>query len=912
MRTSRAWVLMVTSVGVPLGRRQPLGHYGWGMTIETERTTSTARAMVVGEDLQILDTEARELAPRARELLTRLPRGAHVDELQSSVVRLTSGEHTDPAELRAELRERRAELREASEELALSVAAAGSLPLVPRVPLQADETERLRQLMADYEMLARGQILAGMSVRVEVADRDEAVRVSRRVSAHLPTLVALTASSPFAQDGQDTGYASARSLAVYRWPTTGLVPPVETAREYDDLVARLMAGGVISDPELVRFGVQPVDGLGPDGLPDGRAMVELRSCDACPSVDTIVLVATLFRALVDREARALADGAPADAPLEQELRAALWRAARSGLEGTLVDVESMMEYPAPEVISQLVEELAEPLAATGDLELVRELTDDALHGGSSAFRQRRALRRRGSADDVVDLVVAETERNLDPGAADGQDAPTPGRGDMFDAYVPIEGVGGDDAWDEAIDADGRPREFYRPVLDGMASMGTVRLRARQTEHERRAAVKGITFRVTGEDRAQVLPMDVVPRVIESAEWERLARGIEQRERALDAFLSDVYGAQEFVRSGRLAPEALDRTPGYHQHTGRAMAPGRVRAHICGVDLVCTDDGRWVVLEDNLRMPSGAAFCHSIRGLSESLFPDILSGYDLRDPQEAYGMIQTTLEAAAPPAAGDTVHLGVLSSGPGDSGWYEHSLIAERTGAALVTPERIAVIDGVLHHRDASGVHRLDVVYARIDEEMLLSSFGFDGRQLRDGILEALSTGTLTIANALGNGVADDKAIYASVPEMIEFFLGEEPITDQVPTYICADRTQRDAVLERLDEMVVKPIDGYGGAGITIGPECTDEELAIRREELRNQPERFIAQEVVRLSTLPTFDGTHMQRRHVDLRAFVHVRQDGDRTTAHAVPTGLTRVAPAGSMIVNSSRGGGAKDTWILR
>ena len=245
-------------------------------------------------------------------------------------------------------------------------------------------------------------------------------------------------------------------------------------------------------------------------------------------------------------------------------------------------------------------------------------------------------------------------------------------------------------------------------------------------------------------------------------------------------------------------------------------------------------------------------------------------------------------------------------------WFEHRLIAQRTGLPLVTPDRLTFRDGVLHYRAGRDLHRVDVMYARIDEDMLLSSPGDEGIPLRDGLLDALGAGRLTIANALGNGVADDKAVYASVPAMIDFYLGETPILEQVPTYLCADRTQRDLVLDRLGELVVKPIDGYGGLGITIGPECSEAELSARRKDLLTRPEGFIAQEVVPLSTLPTFDGTRMQRRHVDLRAFAHIRREGGRTTAHAVPAGLTRVAPAGSMIVNSSRGGGGKDTWIMR
>ena len=855
----------------------------------------TPGALTVDEDLHIVDQPARELVSRSSELLAALPRGAFHEGARACQIRHIVDGAGEPAELRDRLDRGRTELRGVSAELGLAVAAAGVLPVPVRMGDGADDTPLRRRLIADYESLARDQVHAGLRIRVAVGDRDTAVRVSRRLARFLPVLVAATASSPLRADGRDSGYASTRLLEEYNWPTAGIQVPVDTAADYDEMVSGLVSTGVVSDASMVRFGVQPA--------PD-RVSVELRGCDACPATGTVTLVAVLFRALVTRELRLLSAGTPTAVAAEPALRAALWRAARSGLEGDLVDLDAMRPVLAADLITSLVEDLAPEFGAGTDA--VGELVDETLHQGSSAFRQRRVLRRRGDVEDVVDLLVAETEGILDPSAVAAG-------GGAFDSYRPVEGVGGDETWDETFDTDGEPRAHYRTLIERMRALGTARLRARQFELERQTTAAGVSFRVTGQAHSQVMPVDLVPRVLEAEQWTRLARGIEQRERALDAFLRDVYGPQEFVRAGYLTPEALDRTPGYRPTNGRAGGTERVRANICGVDLVCTDDGRWVVLEDNLRMPAGAAFCHSLRGLSRSVSGDLMDGLDLHDPAEAYPMIGETLLAAAPPAAGDDVRLAVLSTGPGDSGWYEHTEIAERVGAALVIPERIAVVDGRLHHRDPrGGIHPVDVLYARIDEEMLLSSRGFDGQILRQPLLEAIDAGTLTVVNAFGNGVADDKATYVAVPDMIRFFLGEEPLTEQVPTYLCADREQRDVVLERLDQMVVKPIDGYGGAGITIGPECTAQELERRREELFVQPERYIAQEVVRLSTLPTFDGARAQRRHVDLRAFVHVRREGDRITATAVPAGLTRVAPEGSMIVNTSRGGGGKDTWIMR
>lgn len=856
------------------------------------------RSAVIEEDLHVLDTESRELAPGASELLDRRPGDVVAEEVRSCVIRTRTRPAHTASDLRAGLHDVREGLREAGEGCGLTVAAAGAVPLVPPGASLVDESPRMRRLLADYEYLARDQIYCGTRIRVDAVDTDEAVRLACRIADHLPVFLALTASSPFLRDGSDSGYASCRSVAASQWPTTAPVAGVCSAQEYHALVDDLVHSGVISDVSMVGFGIQPG--------PDGRS-VEILVCDACPSADATALVATLFRALVEREAAALAAGAEPSAPVETRLRSALWRAARSGLEGSLVDPVTFRPRPAADVVTDLVDSLAEQLDATGDLDIVRALVNNALYNGSSAFRQRQTLRRRAHVHDIVDLLVVET------GGTSGPRSPVPdAHARLFGVYLPIEGLDADPSWDEAVEAGGRPRPAYAPVLSTLERIGTIRLRARQVSAEQEASMAGVTFRVTGQERPHAFPMDFVPRIITPQVWEVLAAGIEQRARALDAFLDDVYGDQEFIAAGHLAPEALDRAPGYRRGTGRVLGADRIRAHICGIDLVCADDGRWLVLEDNVRVPSGIAFSHAHREMTASLFGDVLEDFDLHSPEQAFPMIRETLEAAAPPAAGDPPNVVVMSSGSSDSAWFEHRLIARRAGLPLVTPDQVIFQDGVLHRRAADGLHRVDVVYARIDEDMLLSSPGIDGVPLRDGLLDALAGGRLTVANALGNGVADDKAVYASVPAMIDFYLGESPVLEQVPTYLCADRTQRDLVLERLGEMVVKPIDGYGGLGITIGPECSEAELAARREDLLTRPEGYIAQEVVALSTLPTFDGTRMQRRHVDLRAFAHLRREGGRTTAHAVPAGLTRVAPAGSLIVNSSRGGGGKDTWIMR
>ena len=510
---------------------------------------------------------------------------------------------------------------------------------------------------------------------------------------------------------------------------------------------------------------------------------------------------------------------------------------------------------------------------------------------------------------------------------------------LFDAYD--ENSAGAHLWDEALFADGTPRPRYAQAMEHFAQIGLKELAERQQRMEKLEVERGVTYRVTGEEEPRVFPIDFIPRIISDETWKFLSEGLEQRARALNAFLDDVYGPKRIIQAGIMDEFDLQRAPGYEE-AGFLQPPGSVRAQVCGMDLVCTDEGRWYVLEDNLRVPSGITFSNSIRSIENELFGDVTENYDMEDPAEAFTMIRETLAASVPNNAIDpqSPKLAVISAGPDDSAWFEHRQIAELIGAPVCTPQELAVRDGYLHHRTAEGeILPLDTVYVRIEQETLFNAIGFDGKQLGPDLEDALRGHRLVFANAFGNGVGDDKAIYAYVPQMIRFYLDEEPILDQVPTCLCHKPGEVETVLNRLDQVVVKPVDGYGGQGITIGPECSAEELQERARELQQYPERFIAQDVVRLSTLPTYgEDTKGQMsihpRHVDLRAFVHVRpaqshsaskseaagevaseKDGvsaHNLTAHTVPAALTRTAAAGSLIVNTSRGGGGKDTWILR
>jgi carboxylate-amine ligase len=857
--------------------------------------------MGVEEEFHLVDVTTRRLTPRGPELLQHLS-DDFTAELQRCVVEMTSGVAETLTGLREDLLQHRNVLIETAADLGIGVVAAGAVPLSVPAEMQVTQTARFRQMLSDYQLLAREQLICGTQVHVGVDDRDVAVAVANRLSPYLPALLALSVSSPFWADGADTGYSSVRTLVWQRWPTTGPAAPVNSAADYDRLVSELIASGVITDPGMVYFDVRPALSV---------PTLELRVCDSCPSVDTIVLIAGLFRALVQRESQAVWAGTDPDRVAPTLIRAALWRAARSGLEGGLVDVTEPCARPAAEVVDDLVRSVRPQLEESGDWETVNELTRQVLMAGSSSARQRRALRRRGHLTDVVDQLIAETAHGPSPAVVvvgddrtllygyplDGPAAELADTADVFASH------------DEAVEA-GLPRPDYTKVLETMAGLGAATLRAREDSVEQEQRAENITFRVTGQGRAQVFPLDLVPRLVTADEWAELTTGLAQRARALDAFLRDIYSNRQILSDGIIDVHALDRAPGYRS-TG-SLAADAVHAHISGTDLVCDAAGRWVVLEDNLRVPSGIAYAVANRRLMSKYLPELGPPESVADVDRAPQILLDTLRAAVPPAATGEPAVVLLSAGWEDSAWFEHRFLADEMGLPLVQPFDLSVCDGRLKRHVGTSSRPVDVVYARMDEDMLLSSAGHDGAPLRPGLLEAITDGTLTIANSLGNGVADDKAVYAFVPAMIEYYLGEKPLLAQVPTYTCAERDQRDYVLAHLSELVVKPIDGLGGTGVLIGPEATEAALAERRRELMLQPERFIAQQMVALSTHPTFDGDGMYPHHVDLRAFVHLRPGpGTSVSAHVLPAALTRVASRGSRIVNSSAGGGSKDTWIL-
>lgn len=746
---------------------------------------------------------------------------------------------------------------------------------------------------------AQTRAAARFTVVVQVADADEAQYVARRAVAVAPVLLAMSASSPYWADGTDSGYASTRTFET-RWsPAHVTAFPADTADGLLMAEDELVGTGVVAGREAIEVDLRP----GAEG--DG---VEFRACDSCSTVDTLVVVAALFRATVDALVAGRDGGAPAwEDPSPAVLDAAFWRAARSGLEGDLVDVVTGRPRPGTEVLVDLVADLEPRLEATGEAELVHDLLDGVRAAGTSATRQRAAHRRRGRRGDVVDILLAETDGRLEPRAISDDR----GMRSMLAAYSPLGEAVTEDVHDEAITADGAPRPEYVDVLKAVADLGPETLCERKERADARLRESGITLKVYGHAEPQVFPLDAVPRIVAADQWERISAGLEQRARAMELFLQDIYGPSEITRAGIVPLEALQRAPGFRP-TGRAVPEGVLHAPVCGVDLVSTGPGEWIVLEDNLRMAGGLAMAVALRDRIVEGYPEFAARQEVHDPRAGLELLSRTLRAAAPEGVDDPVIAVVVAEDELQA--YDIRHAAEAVGAAVVLPGALSCgDDGYVYADDDEGRRRIDVLYFRMDEEMLLSSDGADGRRLRGGLLEAISEARVAVVNSPGNGAADDKAVYARVPKIIDFYLGEKPLIGQVDTYLCADPDQRRQVLDRLDELVVKPIDGYGGSGITVGPECSPRELDERRDELRRHGERFVAQEVQSLSTLPTFDGRELQRRHVDMRAFVMLRRgENGSIVAEAPPVAMTRVAPAGTMVVNASSGGGGKDTWIHR
>jgi carboxylate-amine ligase len=842
----------------------------------------------VEEEFHVVDLETREAAPVGPRVLEGLPDN-FAAELMRSVVETNSSVVHTLDDLRRDLVKVRRQLAEAANRVGVGVVAAGSVPLVNMDDLAVTANNpRYAQMLADYQLLVREQVICGTQVHVGVPNRDHAVAVARRVSADLPVLLALSGSSPYWL-GSDTGYASYRTFVWSRWPTSGPFPEVNGALEYDRLIRELITSGVISDVGMIYFDVRPSAHV---------PTIELRLCDATPRVDDVLLLAGLFRALVMRAGEDEVAGRPHVPRSPSLIRAAMWRAARGGLEGDLVDLKDLRPYPVQHVVRGLVDELRPQLEAAGDWDTIKLLTDDALRSGSSAARQRAAFRVREQLTDVVDLLLEETG-----GSYHEEPAAGPVRQSLLAQYELRKG-------DEAIRGNRRPTTAFAPVMSAMEGLGSAVLESRERARDRHQTEREVTFTVDGETRP--FPIDLVPRLIEQLQWRTLEKGLKQRALALEAFLHDVYGPRSFVRAGYVPSYMLDAAPGLRP-TGALVPVEAVRANVIGTDLVCDSEGKWCVLEDNLRVPSGLAYAMHARDLLGTVMPEFVPPPGTLSAEQAGDTLGYALRAAAGRPHED-IHLAVLTSGTGDSAWWEHRTLANRMNAELVQPKDLVVTEGAVYRLEHGKRYQIDVLYRRLDEDLLDHVPGADGRPIGRRLMAAVRSGGVALANAPGNGIGDDKAIYALVPKMIQHFLGEEPLLDGVPTYLCSDPKSLEEVLDRMAELVLKPVDGYGGAGVTIGPDTSASELDAVRQQVLLAPSRWIAQDLVKLSTHPTLVAGSLQPRHVDLRAFVVLSRSpepGIAPHAEVLPAPLTRVAPSGSMIVNSSRGGGAKDTWLV-
>ena len=465
--------------------------------------------------------------------------------------------------------------------------------------------------------------------------------------------------------------------------------------------------------------------------------------------------------------------------------------------------------------------------------------------------------------------------------------------------------------DELFEAPGKPRPHAQALISGLRSLGREGLAEAGRRRDAIFLQQGITFETTGEEgptRERPFPLDLVPRVLTGEEWTTVKRGLAQRIRALNHFVDDVYHGREIVRDGIVPWHLVANCSSFARAVHGIRPPGGVYCHVAGCDLVRDTDGTWRVLEDNVRTPSGISYVLENRVAMARLVPGLFDSYRVRPVAHYPQLLLAALRSVAPSTDSEATVV-VWTPGPMNSAYFEHAFLARQMGVELVEASDLVVRDEVLYMRTTAGLRRVHAVYRRLDDDFVDPlEFRVDSMLGVPGLVRAYRAGAVAVANAFGTGVADDKAVYHYVPQMIRYYLGEDALLENVPTYLLTDPEQLEHVLGRIGELVVKPTGESGGKGVSIGPAATEQELEALAQQVRAHPERWIAQEVVNLSTVPTAgsDG-RLAPRHVDLRPFAVF---GERIDI--VPGGLTRVAlEEGSMIVNSSRGGGSKDTWVL-
>jgi uncharacterized circularly permuted ATP-grasp superfamily protein len=459
--------------------------------------------------------------------------------------------------------------------------------------------------------------------------------------------------------------------------------------------------------------------------------------------------------------------------------------------------------------------------------------------------------------------------------------------------------------------DGPVREAYRAYCEWLDQQDDGWMRRKGAEAESAFRRTGITFNVYGDDAGEerLIPFDIVPRIVTAAEWRRLSRGIEQRVRAINAFMHDLYHRQEIIRSGRVPERLFRNNSAWLPQMVGFTPPGGVYTHIVGIDLVRTGPDQFFVLEDNARTPSGVSYMLQNRETMMAMFPELFQRVRVQPVSDYPRRLAKSLAASAPPAAGSNPVVAVLTPGIFNSAYFEHAFLADQMGAELVEGSDLRVVEGRVQMRTTSGYQPIDVLYRRVDDDYLDPlTFNPDSVLGVPGIMDVYRAGGITIANAPGTGISDDKAIYSFMSEIVEFYTGERPLLPNVETWRCADPDSLKYVLDHLNELVVKEVHGSGGYGMLVGPTASKREISEFRRKIEAKPSNYIAQPTLALSTCPVFTSKGLAPRHVDLRPFVLVSPGGIEIT----PGGLTRVAlKKGSLVVNSSQGGGTKDSWVL-
>jgi uncharacterized circularly permuted ATP-grasp superfamily protein len=463
-------------------------------------------------------------------------------------------------------------------------------------------------------------------------------------------------------------------------------------------------------------------------------------------------------------------------------------------------------------------------------------------------------------------------------------------------------------YDEAFDANGGVRQGYLQVKNKIEGLSEGGLRLRQQAAEGALMNLGVTFDVYGSDTGteRIFPFDIIPRIIEAGDWNRIERGLQQRVVALNAFINDIYNDQKIIKDGILPSELIFSSKGFLSQCLGIKPPKGIWCHISGIDLVRNSDGVLYVLEDNLRCPSGVSYVLNNREVMKQTFPELFDACQVRPVDDYPSRLLDTLHNLFDLPDNPTVV--ILTPGIYNSAYFEHSFLAQQMGVELVEGSDLVYMDGFLKMRTAMGFRRVDVVYRRLNDDFLDPSvFRPDSILGVKGLMKAYREGKVALANAPGTGVADDKAVYAHVPKIIKYYSGEDPILSNVPTYSCWDRMECEYVLANLEKLVVKSVNESGGYGMLVGPHASKEEIKEFSVRIRANPRSYIAQPTLALSRVSTIVDDHLEGRHVDLRPFILYGDD-----IYVMPGGLTRVAlKKGSLVVNSSQGGGSKDTWVL-